>query len=410
MSAENVVNTPIVEVAADAVKQKKPTLAGKYSKLLNFGYWFASIIDNEEMKAQMHTQLRLFGTIEEQTELFERFFAEEKDTAKAIRKCIADHNKPPKPVKTKAAKATRKGKAEVHQDELISQLLADANAVVDEPVPAKVDKEAAKLAKEQAKEAAKLAKEQEKADAIRAKEAEKEAAKLAKEQEKADAIRAKEQEKEAAKLAKEQEKADKEMAKLAKKVELEAKAATKLAKEQEKASKPEKKKATKTSAIAPVAEVVAEPVVLETVVAEPIVEKVMEVPENTAQVTQELVAEVIEEPAAAPAVSTKEPEPLAVPAASTTEAPKEKSKKTKETKQKPAKEPKEPKETKKKAEKKPKAETPKPVEEEEEIQTRVANIAGNDYLIDQDFNVYAMEEPHDHIGVYNQETGAIDAL
>jgi hypothetical protein len=398
MSAENVVNTPIVEVAADAVKQKKPTLAGKYSKLLTFGYWFASIIDNEEMKAQMHTQLRLFGTIEEQTELFERFFAEEKDTAKAIRKCIADHNKPPKPVKTKAVKATRKGKADVHQDELISQLLADANAVVDEPVPAKVDKEAAKLAKEQAKEAAKLAKEQEK-----------EAAKLAKEQEKADAIRAKEAEKEAAKLAKEQEKADKEMAKLAKKVELEAKAAAKLAKEQEKASKPEKKKATKTSAIAPVAEVVAEPVVLETVVAEPIVEKVEEVPENTAQVTQELVAEVIEEPAAAPAVSTEEPEPLAVPAASTTEAPKEKSKKTKETKQKPAKETKEPKETKKKAEKKPK-ETPKPVEEEEEIQTRVANIAGNDYLIDQDFNVYAMEDPHDHIGVYNQETGAIDAL
>jgi fused signal recognition particle receptor len=272
MSAENVVNTPIVEVAADAVKQKKPTLAGKYSKLLNFGYWFASIIDNEEMKAQMHTQLRLFGTIEEQTELFERFFAEEKDTAKAIRKCIADHNKPPKPVKTKAAKATRKGKAEVHQDELISQLLADANAVVDEPVPAKVDKEAAKLAKEQAKEAAKLAKEQEKADAIRAKEAEKEAAKL----------------------AKEQEKADKEMAKLAKKVELEAKAAAKLAKEQEKASKPEKKKATKTSAIAPVAEVVAEPVVLEPVAEQPIVEIVEEVPENTAHVTQELVAEVIE--------------------------------------------------------------------------------------------------------------------
>jgi len=398
MSAENVVNTPIVEVAADAVKQKKPTLAGKYSKLLTFGYWFASIIDNEEMKAQMHTQLRLFGTIEEQTELFERFFAEEKDTAKAIRKCIADHNKPPKPVKTKAAKATRKGKAEVHQDELISQLLADANAVVDEPVPAKFDKEAAKLAKEQAKEAAKLAK-----------EAEKEAAKLAKEQEKADAIRAKEQEKEAAKLAKEQEKADairakeaeKEAAKLAKEQE---KAAAKFAKEQEKASKPEKKKATKTSAIAPVAEVVAEPV------AEPIVEKVEEVLENTAQVTQELVAEVIEEPAAAPTVSTEEPEQLAAPAASTTEAPKEKSKKTKETKQKPAKEPKEPKETKKKAEKKPKAETPKPVEEEEEIQTRIANIAGNDYLIDLDFNVYAMEEPHDHIGVYNQETGAIDAL
>ena len=410
MSAENVVNTPIVEVAADAVKQKKPTLAGKYSKLLTFGYWFASIIDNEEMKAQMHTQLRLFGTIEEQTELFERFFAEEKDTTKAIRKCIADHNKPPKPVKTKAAKATRKGKAEVHQDELISQLLADANAVVVEPAPAKVDKEAAKLAKEQEKEAAKFAKEQEKADAIRAKEAEKEAAKLAKKQEKEAAKLAKEQEKADAIRAKDQEKADKEMAKLAKKVELEAKAAAKLAKEQEKASKPEKKKATKTSAIAPVAEVVAEPLVLEPV-AEPIVEKVVEVPENTAQVTQELVAEVIEEPAAAPAVSTEEPEPLAAPAASTTEAPKEKSKKTKETKQKPAKEPKEPKETKKKAEKKPKAETPKPVEEEEEeIQTRVANIAGNDYLIDQDFNVYAMEEPHDHIGVYNQETGAIDAL
>jgi hypothetical protein len=157
MSSQNVIVTPIENVAPDAVKQKTPTLAGKYSKLLNFGYWFASMSDSEELKSQLHTQLRLFGSVEEQTELFERFFSEEKDVAKMIRKRIADHNKPPKPVKEKATKAPRKGKAVVHQDELISQLIADANAEVAEPKANKADEKAAKLAE---KEAAKLAKEE----------------------------------------------------------------------------------------------------------------------------------------------------------------------------------------------------------------------------------------------------------
>jgi hypothetical protein len=79
MSSQNVIITPIENVAPDAVKQKTPTLAGKYSKLLNFGYWFASMSDSEELKSQLHTQLRLFGSVEEQTELFERFFSEEKE-------------------------------------------------------------------------------------------------------------------------------------------------------------------------------------------------------------------------------------------------------------------------------------------------------------------------------------------
>jgi len=107
MSSQNVIVDAIENVAPDAEKQKKPTLAGKYSKLLNFGYWFSSMLESEELKTQLYNQLRLFGSIEEQTELFERFFAEEKEVAKTVRKCIVEHNKPPKPVKEKAAKAHR---------------------------------------------------------------------------------------------------------------------------------------------------------------------------------------------------------------------------------------------------------------------------------------------------------------
>ena len=97
--------------------------------------------------------------------------------------------------------------------------------------------------------------------------------------------------------------------------------------------------------------------------------------------------------------------------------PEPKSKKTATAKEpKVAKEPKA-KEPKTKADKKTKkAPEPEPAisnpveEEEEEIQTRIATIGDKDYLIDQDFNVYNLEEPHDHIGTYNQETGAIDAI
>jgi hypothetical protein len=332
MSLENIAEVHVAEIVAE--KQKKPALSGKYSKFLTFGFWLSSMFEDEDIKSQLYNKLHLYGTVGEQSELFEQFLADEKNIAKTVRKHIADHNKPPKPVKAKAA---RKGKAIVHQDELICQLIADANADP-QVVVEKVDKEAAKA--------------QEKAD--------KEAAKA---QEKAD--------KEAAKA---QEKADKEAAK--------PKAAKKgkmIAVEVVEAPAPVIKQE-------PVAEVAQELVVTE--VAQEI---------EPGEVI-ELVAEVIEEPAPviqqAPAKAEKATKAAKAPKAekpvkaAKAEKPKAEAK-SKKTKAVPV---------------------PAPVEEEEEeeIQTRLATIGDTEYLIDQDFNVYEVEEPHNHIGKYNEDTGAIE--
>jgi hypothetical protein len=340
--------------------------------------------DSEELKSQLHTQLRLFGSVEEQTEVFERFFAEEKDIAKMIRKRIADYNKPPKLVKEKATKAPRKGKAVVHQDELISQLIADANAEVAEPKANKADEKAAKLAE---KETAKLAKEEAARLAKDEKEAKEEAARLAKV--------AKE---EAARLAKEEKEAKEEAARLAKVAKEEAARLAKLAKEQEKTKKVKPDKKANASKPAPVEAPIEVPIVNE------VVEKAIEAAPIAPVVEDELVAEVIEELAAMT---------VEVPPAKATNATKE-DKPAKAAKA--AKDPKAAKEPKAKAEKKTKTakktvEPAEPIEEEgEEIHTRIGTIGDKNYLIDQNFTVYDVYPPHDIIGVYNQETGAIDAL
>jgi hypothetical protein len=49
-----------------------------------------------------------------------------------------------------------------------------------------------------------------------------------------------------------------------------------------------------------------------------------------------------------------------------------------------------------------------PEEDEEEIQTRVCVIDGQEYLIDAEYTVYAREPPYCTIGRYNTETGKID--
>jgi len=356
MSAENVIQNTI----GAEVKQKKPVLPSKYSKLLNFGFWLSTITESEALL----DKLMIFGTIEEQTELFDRFFAEEKDTAKLIRKRIAEHNKPPKPVKEKMTKAPRKSKAVVHTDELISQLIADANAVVVEPKDIST-----KITKEQEKEAAKIAKEQEKEAAKIAKEQEKEAAKIAKEQEKE--VKTKEKKRKATKVA-ETEKAP---------VQLGGGVGGNVD------SSPDSGLRSKKES-------------------DSIAENQLVNPPS-----DELIAEVIEEIAPQVLGSDTKNQPAAEhikPKAAKAKAPKDtKQKAPKDTKQKAAKD------TKPKAEKKTK-QTIEPVqpveEEEEEIQTRIATIGDKDYLIDQDFNVYNIEEPHDLVGTYNQETGAIDAL
>ena len=368
MSAQNVSPIAIVE----NMKEKKPVLSGKYTKFLTFGFWLASLIESSDMKEEIYKLLQFYGSVAEQTAVFERFFEEEKATAKALKKLIADYHKPPKPTK-----ATRKSKAVVHQDELIAQLITDANAEIALPKPTKeellVAKEAEKLAAKLAKEAEKLAKEAEKQAAKQAiidakeaekaqKQAQKHAEKEAKEAKKAqpkptkeEILAAKEAEKQVAKLAKEAEKA------AAKQALLDAKEAEKLA------AKEGKKKGKQPAAI---------------IAPEP-------------EVAPEVAPEVIEEPV--PVVA----------------APENNKKATKATKEKT---PKDPKATKEKPQKETKAKktknpTPPPVEEEEqEIQTRIATIGDKDYLIDNELNIYTVDAPHDHIGVYNQETGEIEPL
>jgi hypothetical protein len=441
MSSQNVVVDAIENVAPDAEKQKKPTLAGKYSKLLNFGFWFSSMLESEELKTQLYNQLRLFGSIEEQTELFERFLAEEKEVAKTIRKCIAEHNKPPKPVKEKAAKAPRKGKAVVHQDKLISQLIADANA---DPIADKPDEEAARLAKEEAdrlakeakeveKEAARLAKEEADRLAKEAKEVEKEAARLAKEE----ADRLAKEAKEAARLAKDEEArvAKEEAARLAKeakelkeaenvvaKLEKEAAAAlakkakaaekqakedaailAKAAKEQEKANKakPVKKTSIAKSVpvdVQPIANEVIEKAVEEApiapIIANEVIEKAVEPLPIAPIIGDELVAEVIEddEPIA------KKPDVI------------EESNQPKASKSvKPAKEPKAAKEPKsEKKSKKTSKQVYEVVDEVIDIHTRIIVIQQKEYLIDQNNTLYDRNPPNAIIGTYNSETRNIE--
>ena len=436
MSSQNVIvdtieNVNAIEnVAPDAEKQKKPTLAGKYSKLLNFGFWFSSMLESEELKTQLYNQLRLFGSIEEQTELFERFFAEEKEVAKMIRKCIAEHNKPPNPVKEKAAKAPRKGKAVVHQDKLISQLIADANA---EPIADKPDETAARLAKEEAdrlakeakeaeKEAARVAKEEADRLAKEAKEAEKEAARVAKEE--ADRLakeakELKEAEKVVAKLEKEAAAA---LAKKAKAAEKQAKedAATlaKAAKEQEKANKakPVKKTSTAKSVpvnVPPIANEVIEKAVEEVpiapiignslvekaveeapIIGNALVEKAVEPLPIAPIIEDELVAEVIEdyEPIA------KKPDVI------------EESNQPKASKSvKPAKEHKAVKEPKsEKKSKKTSKQVSEVVYEVVDIDTRIIIIQQKEYLIDQNNTLYDFNPPNAIIGTYNSETCNIE--
>ena len=464
MSSQNVIvdaieNVNAIEnVAPDAEKQKKPTLAGKYSKLLNFGYWFSSMLESEELKTQLYNQLRLFGSIEEQTELFERFLVEEKEVAKTIRKCIAEHNKPPKPVKEKATKAPRKGKAVVHQDELISQLIADANA---DPIADKPDETAARLAKEAKeaeKEAAKLANEEAARlakEAKELKEAEKVVAKLEKEAAAALAKKAKAAEKQAkedaatlAKEAKEQEKANK--AKPAKKTS-KAKSVPVTNEVIEKANETVPivneviENATETIPIAPiigdelVAEVIEdepiananpEPNVVDELVADVIEDEPIANANPEPNVVDELVAEVIEdEPITNPQSNVAdelvadviEDEPITnpqpnVPKADNAPKVAKKSKVAKEPKatkeSKATKEPKPAKEPKSKSEKKTKK-ADKPVEpvveEGEEVQAYSLTIGDKEYLRDEEYNVYDLET-HAHIGIYNPDTEELEYL
>jgi len=215
MSANTQTNTI---VATQEKKEKKPTLSAKYSKFLVFGYGFVKSLESQgvisaEGVETAFAELKLMSSVEEQTQLYESFLAQSKETSKVMRKFVALRNKPPKAPKAPRAKKTAKKSESSDADEkkprakktsrvendsendLVSQIVTAANTVDTAPGKSKEEKEAEKVAAKAAKEAEKVA-------AKEAKEAEKVAAKAAKEAEKVAAKEAKEAAAKEAKAAK----------------------------------------------------------------------------------------------------------------------------------------------------------------------------------------------------------------
>ena len=243
MSANTQTNTV---VATQEKKEKKPTLSAKYSKFLVFGYGFVKSLEsqgvlNAEGVETAFAELKLMSSVEEQTQLYESFLAQSKETGKVMRKFVALRNKPPKAPKAPRAKKSDAAGAEKKprakktsrvendsENDLVSQIVTAANTVDAAPAKSKEEKEAEKVAAKAAKEAEKVA-------AKAAKEAEKVAAKAAKEAEK---VAAKEAKAAAAKEAKEAKAATAKVAKVAAKkntkaVEAPAQEATAVEEEEE---------------------------------------------------------------------------------------------------------------------------------------------------------------------------------
>jgi hypothetical protein len=304
--------TPVENVAnANATKApKKPTLSAKYSRFLSFAHWFLTKTDlNEETRKQLFQQMAMFGTVEEQTVFFEVFFSEIKDTNKVMRKMVAEAKKPPKAPKAPRAKKTKAAPAA--QDELVAQLIADANgSEVASEAPAAAEAPAAKEKKPRAKKVKEVAPAEPAADATVA------------------------------------------------------------------AAKEKKPRAKKVKEVAAsVAASVAAPT-------DALVEPVAEAPADaTEPAATDAATEPATEPAAAAAAAAKEKKPRAKKADAA-----EKPKKTKKTEAAPAVD-----------------------DASEDVQTRVVTIGDKEYLIDSENNLYDTTFPHDQVGTFNPETGAIQA-
>lgn len=100
-------NTSPVQVTEK--KARKPTLSAKYSKFMVFGYNLmqslrASDIINDEGLESAYAQLKLFDNVDNQTEFYEQVLSQTKETGKTMRKFITQRNKPPKAARKPRAK------------------------------------------------------------------------------------------------------------------------------------------------------------------------------------------------------------------------------------------------------------------------------------------------------------------
>lgn len=114
MSAQNTNN---VAPAVAEKKARKPTLSGKYSKFMVFGYSLVQSLRandtlNDEGLEAAYSQLKLFESVESQTEFYEQILGQIKETGKLMRKFITQRNNPPKAPKEKKPRKPRAKKEE----------------------------------------------------------------------------------------------------------------------------------------------------------------------------------------------------------------------------------------------------------------------------------------------------------
>ena len=154
-NVENVVMEVVINdaVALTDTKSKrvaKPKLPAKLERSMIFGFWFANLLlrgqfIGDETLATMYDKLKIYESLENQTELYNIFESEMNATQKTLRKSIADYHKPPKapraskkPAVDGQVAAQKKGRkkktTEVvvdNNDDFITQLVAVANSGVD---------------------------------------------------------------------------------------------------------------------------------------------------------------------------------------------------------------------------------------------------------------------------------------
>lgn len=113
MSATNNTNTAVEKI----VKEKKPTLSGKYSKFMIFGYSIVQSLHAEgaltdEGLETAYSQLKMFDSVDSQTDFYEQILEQGKASGVVMRKLIRQRNAPPKAPKEKKARKPRAKKDE----------------------------------------------------------------------------------------------------------------------------------------------------------------------------------------------------------------------------------------------------------------------------------------------------------
>ena len=93
--------TPVSVPVEEKPKTKSSVLSAKYDKFRVFGYWFLNAMKNKEvinddMYTTLVSHLRVYDTVETQSEFYEDFLSSLKDNSKELKKEIRVHNKPKK--------------------------------------------------------------------------------------------------------------------------------------------------------------------------------------------------------------------------------------------------------------------------------------------------------------------------